>query len=134
MLTLTQNTTRIRTAGYIDLLFIMTKIKDYRFVTRKKMVAIWVGVASLLAASTSAYSATCANSGDVLPLWNNSASRSAITQFVNEVTTVGNSDYVKPSARIAVLDNDGTLWPEKPTYTQFLFAFSQIKHESAQHP
>ncbi|PSU25896.1 HAD family hydrolase [Photobacterium phosphoreum] len=108
--------------------------KDYRFVTRKKVVAIWVGVVSLLAASTSAYSATCANHGDVLPLWNNSASRSAITQFVSEVTTTGNPDYVKPTARIAVIDNDGTLWPEKPTYTQFLFAFSQIKHESAQHP
>jgi phosphoserine phosphatase len=49
-----------------------------------------------------------------LPSWNDGASRTAILQFVERVTEESGADYVPPSDRIAVYDNDGTLWCEKP--------------------
>ncbi|MGF1726900.1 HAD family hydrolase [Photobacterium nomapromontoriensis] len=102
---------------------------------RKKIEQFLIAISIFISVlSAPAYSETCINSGKALPLWNQSASRSALIQFVDNVTTEGNTGYVKPSDRIAVIDNDGTLWPEKPTYTQFLFAFNQIKKESDKHP
>lgn len=47
---------------------------------------------------------------DPLPSWNNGSSKSAITAFVTAVTDKSGAEYVKPSERIAVFDNDGTLW------------------------
>ena len=38
----------------------------------------------------------------------------------------GGADYVPPAERVAVLDNDGTLWCEKPTYFQALFVFARL--------
>jgi hypothetical protein len=49
-----------------------------------------------------------------LSSWRDSASRRAIIEFVERVTTEGGADFVPPSDRIAVFDNDGTLWCEKP--------------------
>lgn len=46
--------------------------------------------------------------------WNEGAAKQAIVDFVTRVTKVGSPDYVEPAARIAVFDNDGTLWCEKP--------------------
>src|SRR6478609_8700069 len=46
--------------------------------------------------------------------WNDSAARRSIIEFVERVTTDGGPDYVPPAERIAVFDNDGTLWTEKP--------------------
>ncbi|MGB5771416.1 MAG: HAD family hydrolase [Crocosphaera sp.] len=50
--------------------------------------------------------------------WDNDAnSKQEIIDFVRRVTTQG-SDFVKVSDRIAVFDNDGTLWTERPNYFQ----------------
>jgi phosphoserine phosphatase len=49
-----------------------------------------------------------------LDSWRDSASRRAIVDFVERVTTEGGPDFVPPAERIAVFDNDGTLWCEKP--------------------
>jgi phosphoserine phosphatase len=46
--------------------------------------------------------------------WNDTKATTAILEFVERVTTEGGPDYVPPSERIAVYDNDGTLWCEKP--------------------
>lgn len=81
-----------------------------------------------------AFSIECQQSTSSLPLWANSQPRSVLLSFVEKVTTEGSNDYVKPIDRIAVIDNDGTLWSEKSTYTQFLFAFDQIKKKSVTHP
>jgi hypothetical protein len=48
-----------------------------------------------------------------LPSWNDNATRRAITSFVERVSSPG-PDFVPPEERIAVFDNDGTLWCEKP--------------------
>jgi hypothetical protein len=41
---------------------------------------------------------------------------------------------VPPAKRIAAFDNDGTLWPEQPTYIQFVFAFDRVKALVPEHP
>ena len=47
---------------------------------------------------------------DMLESWNDGPTKSAITDFVRRVTEEGGPDYVEPAARVAVFDNDGTLW------------------------
>ena len=54
------------------------------------------------------------NQNDLLSSWNEGAAKKAITEFVARVTKEGSPDYIAPEARIAVFDNDGTLWCEKP--------------------
>ncbi|MEM7240392.1 MAG: haloacid dehalogenase-like hydrolase, partial [Pseudomonadota bacterium] len=53
---------------------------------------------------------------DPMPSWNEGPSKAAIVAFVETVTDPGSSDYVTPADRIAVFDNDGTLWAEQPVY------------------
>jgi hypothetical protein len=58
---------------------------------------------------------------DALPSWTDGASRAAILDFVARVTTEGSPDHVRPAERIAVFDNDGTLWCEKPMPIELVF-------------
>jgi phosphoserine phosphatase len=62
-----------------------------------------------------------------LSLWNDTPTRQAILDFAADVTDEGSPDYVPPAERIATFDNDGTLWCEKPTYFQLLFAINRLK-------
>ena len=55
---------------------------------------------------------------DTLPSWNDAPTRQAIQGFVAAVTAPSSPTYVPPEERIAVFDNDGTLWCEKPMYIQ----------------
>mgnify|MGYP002261605366 CR=1 FL=1 len=71
---------------------------------------------------------------DPLPSWNEGPSKKQIIEFVQTVTAQGTRDYVKPAERIAVFDNDGTLWSEQPAYFEVLFAFDEIKRLAPQHP
>jgi len=71
---------------------------------------------------------------DPLPSWNQAPSKAAILEFVGKVTQDGSPDYVPADERIAVFDNDGTLWSEKPFYFQLAFAFDRVKALAAQHP
>ena len=71
---------------------------------------------------------------DPLPSWNDGRAKSAITDFVGRVTTDGAADFVPPAERIAVFDNDGTLWSERPVYFQLLFAIDRVKQLAPQHP
>jgi phosphoserine phosphatase len=71
---------------------------------------------------------------DPLPSWNNTAPKQAITGFVGKVTTGGSADYVPQAERIAVFDNDGTLWSEQPLYFQAVFIFDRIKALAPEHP
>lgn len=69
-----------------------------------------------------------------LPSWNEGASRQRILQFVAAVTTPGGPDYVAPAERIAVFDNDGTLWSEQPMYVQLAFAIDRARTLVNQQP
>ena len=63
---------------------------------------------------------------DPLSSWNDGSAKAAITDFVARVTAAGGPDFVPPDQRIAVFDNDGTLWAEQPAYFQLLFALDRV--------
>jgi phosphoglycolate phosphatase-like HAD superfamily hydrolase len=71
---------------------------------------------------------------DTLPSWNDGAAKKAILDFVSRTTTSGAADFVPVPERIAVFDNDGTLWTEQPVYFQFAFAIDRVKQLAPQHP
>jgi|SRR5262245_30657317 len=74
--------------------------------------------------------ALCAPVGaqtDPLPSWNDSPAKQAILEFVRVTTDQASQKFVPPAARIAVFDNDGTLWSEQPMYFQGFFAFDRVK-------
>src|ERR1700730_3878361 len=67
----------------------------------------------------------------MLDTWNDGETKSAIVDFVRRVTTEGGPDYVEPSLRVAVFDNDGTLWCEKPAYIQLDFLVPRLAEQAA---
>jgi phosphoserine phosphatase len=69
-----------------------------------------------------------------LPSWNAGPTRTAIIQFVEAVTHKGSTNFVPPAERIAVFDNDGTLWCEQPIYTQCLFGIASVQKAAGAHP
>lgn len=77
---------------------------------------------------------TAAQAAEPLPSWNQGEVRNSIISFVEAVTDEDSPDFVPESDRIATFDNDGTLWPEYPMYTQVLFAFDRIKALATGHP
>ena len=71
---------------------------------------------------------------DPLPSWNNTVSKQAILAFVEDVSNSQSPNYVAPEERIAVFDNDGTLWSEQPLYFQLVFALDRIQALAPRHP
>ncbi|MBV8270800.1 MAG: haloacid dehalogenase-like hydrolase [Cupriavidus sp.] len=78
--------------------------------------------------------ATSAASEATLASWRDGAARQAIVKFVADVTQQGSPNFVPPAERIAVFDNDGTLWSEQPLYFQFFFLLDQVKAAAPSHP
>ena len=71
---------------------------------------------------------------DALPSWNGGAAKSAIIEFVETATDTSSMKFVPPAQRIAVFDNDGTLWASHPVYVQLVFAFDRVKALAPMHP
>jgi hypothetical protein len=71
---------------------------------------------------------------DPLPSWNDTDAKAGIIAFVEGVTDPDADTYVTPGERIAVFDNDGTLWGEQPLYFQLLFALDRAKEMAAADP
>ena len=69
-----------------------------------------------------------------LASWSDTAARQALVAFVERVTRAGAPDFVPAAERIAVFDNDGTLWAEQPVYFQALFACDRVRALAPQHP
>ena len=69
-----------------------------------------------------------------LQSWLDTPPRRKILDFVARVTRPGGRDYVAPADRIAVFDNDGTLWVEHPLYAQGMFALDRAKTMTTSHP
>jgi len=80
-----------------------------------------------------AWSAAAAPS-DPLPSWNDTANKRAVVEFVNATTTPTGKGFVAPAERIAVFDNDGTLWSEQPMYFQLAFAIDRVRDLAPRHP
>ena len=94
-------------------------------------------VKNLLAAAifcALAFTSTVARAADPLPSWNDGPAKKAIIEFVAKVTKEGSPDFAPLAERIAVFDNDGTLWAEQPMYFQLLFALDRVKALAPQHP
>ena len=70
----------------------------------------------------------------MLPSWNDTPTKAAVMSFVEKVTQEGSPDFLKPEDRIAVFDNDGTLWTEQPMYTQLAFIIDRVKAMAPDHP
>jgi len=94
--------------------------------TQNLMAAALAGVLAVVT--------TVAQAADALSSWNDSPAKQSIVDFVKRVTTPGGKDFVPEPARIAVFDNDGTLWSEQPMYFQAFFVFDRIKALAPQHP
>lgn len=62
-----------------------------------------------------------------LPSWRPGVVRDAILEFVKAVTAQGGADFVPPPERVAVFDNDGTLWCEQPVQVQVAFAQARLQ-------
>ncbi len=95
------------------------------FAPRFKRVAA-CAVVALIASRLSA--------AEPLSSWNEGSARDAVIEFVDRVTTEGSEGFVPVPQRIAVFDNDGTLWCENPMYFQLAFAIDRIKALAPEHP
>ena len=69
-----------------------------------------------------------------LASWRDTPARTSILDFIDRVTAEGSATFVAPAARVAVFDNDGTLWCERPTYAQALFLLERLREQAASDP
>jgi phosphoserine phosphatase len=79
-------------------------------------------------------SAKEAKEGVRLDLWRDGTARRIIEEFVARVTDVGSAEFIEPAARIAIFDNDGTLWAEKPSPVELAFIFDRFAALARQQP
>ena len=91
-------------------------------------------IALVLCAVSGIAAAQSDATGNPLPSWNDSESKSTIVEFVKRVTDKNSPDFVPVAERIAVFDNDGTLWSEQPMYIQLAFALDRVKALAGEHP
>jgi len=99
----------------------MKNIRNYRLLA----TALIVGVA---------LTATAARAQDPLPSWNDGPAKQSIIDFIEKVAKPGSTAFVPAPERIAVFDNDGTLWSEQPAPVQFYFVADRVKALAPQHP
>lgn len=64
----------------------------------------------------------------ILPSWSDGDTRASIVAFLDRV------DEIPPEHRVAVFDNDGTMWAEKPNYTQLEFLLAELRAAVASDP
>ena len=76
----------------------------------------------------------CATFRDPLPSWNDGVAKESIIEFVLMTTSPESDEFVRQADRIAVFDNDGTLWSEQPMYFQLAFVLDRLDELAPQHP
>jgi len=93
-------------------------------------------IACLLVAIGPALSETpkLAAQADPLPSWNEGPAKKSVVDFVARVTKAGGKDFVSVAERIAVFDNDGTLWPENPLPFQLAYVLDELKRRVPKEP
>lgn len=75
-----------------------------------------------------------AHAQDPLASWNDGPAKSSIIEFITATTDSSNPNFVPEDSRIATFDQDGTLWVEKPIYTQVFYCLDRLKSMIAQTP
>lgn len=71
---------------------------------------------------------------DPLPSWHEGPTKKSIVDFVARVTARGSGDFVQPAERIAVFDNDGTLWCENPMPFQLAYVADTLRQMAVERP
>ena len=94
----------------------------------------YCGFRTFVVLATLVFTITSARAADPLPSWNEGPTKKSIVAFVDRVTAENSPDFVPVAERIAVFDNDGTLWCEKPVPVQLFFALDRVKALAPQHP
>lgn len=104
--------------------------------TRRQILIAAELVCALAITTTIAHAADPSTSlgAGSLPSWNDGAAKKSVVEFVAKVTKEGGPDFVPPVERIAVFDNDGTLWPEFPIPFQAAFIFDELKRRVPNEP
>ena len=69
-----------------------------------------------------------------LSSWNDGAAKQAIFDFVRATIDRASPNYVSPEDRIAVFDQDGTLWVEQPMYSQVVYCLERVPAVVAKKP
>ncbi|MFG0273992.1 MAG: HAD family hydrolase [Phycisphaerales bacterium] len=87
-----------------------------------------------LRAALAALAFTCAASADPLPSWRDDGAQARIVAFVEAAINPASPTFVPEAERIAVFDNDGTLWAEQPAYFQLFFALDRVRALAPEHP
>jgi hypothetical protein len=98
------------------------------------MKHLFLKTGSLFVLVTTMAFAAPSQAKDPMPSWNDAAAKKSIVSFVEKTTNNDSADFVPTAERIAVFDNDGTLWAEQPMYFQAFFIFDRIKELAPQHP
>jgi phosphoglycolate phosphatase-like HAD superfamily hydrolase len=106
--------------------------KSALFLQRRRLLLSALTTPLLAAIPTIPFAAIPAD--DALPSWREGATKKTILDFIASVTNTQGSNYVPPDQRIAVFDNDGTLWSEQPLYFQLYFMLDQLKAAAPRHP
>lgn len=102
-------------------------IDEMKSLVGRWLIGIIVGCIGII-------SETVIYADDPLPSWNQGSAKKNIIEFVEAVTAPESIDFVPQSERIAVFDNDGTLWVEQPMYVQLQFLIERIKVLAPNHP
>jgi len=71
---------------------------------------------------------------DPLPSWNPGSAKQALLDFVEKTTNPDSKEFVPAPERLAVFDNDGTLWPENPMPFQLSFTLDELKRRLPDEP
>ena len=105
-----------------------------RVILRAISIAILAVAFGFGAAQSAGSRQTRTGGADPLPTWNDCAAKRGIIDFVTRVTREGGPDFVPVADRIATLDNDGTLWVEKPLPMEVYFLFARVRELAAKDP
>ncbi len=97
-----------------------------RYATRARRAALFAIAIALTAPAPAPQ--------DPLPSWNDGPAKRSVLEFVAAATTPGAPGFVPPAERIAVFDNDGTLWTEQPMYVQSAFVLDRLRVLAREHP
>src|ERR1043166_1953107 len=94
----------------------------------------WVALGLLIVATIGLAAPAPGEENDPLPSWNDEPPKHAIVKFVADPPRAGAPTFVPPAERIAVFDNDGTLWCEQPMYVQLAFVLDRVRALAPQNP
>jgi hypothetical protein len=113
----------------------MKPIIPYAGISRRVLLATMAALPAISATflPTSGSAQTPTSSG-LLPSWNDGPAKQAIFDFVRATIDRSSPSYVFPEDRIAVFDQDGTLWVEHPMYTQVVYCLERVPAVVAKKP